>query len=127
MEDWGVDGAAVGCFGGGEEGDEFAIEPDYAVDVVVSMNLVTMFKSVESVLVPGGMASSPEVVYQVQMDDRRSLVQIHVCHDRSLGILVAWVVCVSPQLQLLFHHRPLRGRLPRTIVMVHHSRLLAPT
>lgn len=36
MEDWGVEGAAVGGFLGGEEGDEFAGEPDYAVGLVVS-------------------------------------------------------------------------------------------
>jgi hypothetical protein len=31
VEDWGVEGAAVGRFLGWEEGDEFAVEPDYAV------------------------------------------------------------------------------------------------
>lgn len=36
MEDWGVEGPAVGSFLGGEEGDEFAGEPDYAVGLVVS-------------------------------------------------------------------------------------------
>jgi hypothetical protein len=39
VEDWGVEGAAVGCFEGSEEGDEFAVEPDDAVDTVVSTEL----------------------------------------------------------------------------------------
>jgi hypothetical protein len=34
LEDWGVDRTAVGGFLGWEEGDEFAREPDYAMDNV---------------------------------------------------------------------------------------------
>jgi hypothetical protein len=43
VEDWGVEGPAVDGFLGGEEGDEFAGEPDYALDVVVSEELLVIF------------------------------------------------------------------------------------
>ena len=72
-----------------------------------------------------GMWASPEVVNQVQMDNRRSLVQIGVRHDRCFGVLVAWMVCISPQLQLLSHHRPLRGWSPWAVVDINHAWLLS--
>ena len=34
VEDWGIQRAAIGCFGGWQEGHEFAVEPDCAMEVV---------------------------------------------------------------------------------------------
>jgi hypothetical protein len=42
VENWGVEGPAVGGFLSWEEGDEFAIEPNYAVGVVVSMRVLAV-------------------------------------------------------------------------------------
>lgn len=49
MEDWGVEGPAVGSFADWEEGDEFTGEPDNAVVVIVSMESLTVFVRVSVV------------------------------------------------------------------------------
>lgn len=46
VEDWGVEGAAVGGFADWEEGDEFAGEPDYAAVGMVSGELLRVLTSV---------------------------------------------------------------------------------
>ena len=82
---------------GWEEGDEFAIQPDYATNMNGQYEVVDVrYEEIDNLWVVTGIIASPEVVHQIQMDNRRGLVQIYVRHDRSFRILLARIVCVPP-------------------------------